>query len=225
MATRPVFVSADIVPFFVRKDTNFEYCPGFAVSQKRKSIENLHRRFLERYPDKTILEISSKSENPIGRQLSAFFLPITLRNGEKTTVESAFQSSKVFLKGGPYKDLLYQPSLVAKRDERLRSSGPIVGFDYDGTEFSTEPKHFFYAWLYAKALSENKELAEKVMEYDAFTDIEFHPQKSINCQAMAAAIYVSLRKKGLLEEALRQPKTFAAYVSTSTPSEMQMTLY
>lgn len=225
MATRPVFVTTDIVPFFVRNDTSFEYCPGFAVSQKRKSIENLHQEFLKQYPDTAILEISSKSENPIGRQLSAFFLPITLKNGEKTTVESAFQSSKVFLKGGPYKDLLYQPSLVAKRDERLRSSGPIVGFDYEGEEFATEPKHFFYAWLYAKALNENKELAEKVMEYDAFTDIEFQPQKSINCQAMAAAIFVSLKRKGLLEEALRQPKWFAEIVSTSTPSDRQMTFY
>lgn len=41
----------------------------------------------------------------------------------------------------------------------------------------------------------NKELAVKIMEYDTFTDIAFNPQKSINCQVEATAIYVSLKNK------------------------------
>ena len=50
------------------------------------------------------------------------------------------------------------------------------------------------------------------MEYDAFTDIAFNPQKSINCQAEAAAIYVSLKKQGLLEEALKDKENFRKIV-------------
>lgn len=37
-----------------------------------------------------------------------------------------------------------------------------------------------------------------LLEYDGFTDIEFNPQKSLNCQAKAAALYVSLCRNGLL---------------------------
>ena len=44
---------------------------------------------------------------------------------------------------------------------------------------------------------EHPELSEKLLNYDAFTDIEFSPDKSLNCQADAAALYVSLAKKGL----------------------------
>ncbi len=51
-----------------------------------------------------------------------------------------------------------------------------------------------------------------MLGYDAFTDIEFNPQKSINCQAEAAAVYVSLRKQGLLEEALKNKDSFKEIV-------------
>ena len=53
---------------------------------------------------------------------------------------------------------------------------------------------------------------EHMLGYDAFTDIEFNPQKSINCQAEAAAVYVSLRKQGLLEEALKNKDSFKEIV-------------
>ena len=48
----------------------------------------------------------------------------------------------------------------------------------------------------------NPELADQLMAFDAFTDIEFNPNRQINCQAAAAALYVSLRQQGKLEEAL-----------------------
>lgn len=43
-------------------------------------------------------------------------------------------------------------------------------------------------------------------------NIEFNPQKSINCQAEAAAVYVSLSKQGLLEEALKNKDSFMEIV-------------
>ena len=46
------------------------------------------------------------------------------------------------------------------------------------------------------------------MKYTSFTDIAFNPDKSINCQAKAAAVYVSLRKKGILEQAIENKDTF-----------------
>ena len=50
------------------------------------------------------------------------------------------------------------------------------------------------------ALLENEKLAAAVLEYDAFTDIEFNPDRSLNCQAKAAACFVGLRRAGLTEK-------------------------
>jgi hypothetical protein len=50
------------------------------------------------------------------------------------------------------------------------------------------------------------------MEYNAFTDIEFNPDKSINCQAEAAAIYVSLVNKNALKQALVSVDSFEKVV-------------
>ena len=127
-------------------------------------------------------------------------------------MESAFQASKVFERGGPYTDLLYADSRISKKDLRIRNSGNIVGFRFDGRNFEIEPKTFFYNWLYVNTLNLNKELGDRLIEFDAFTDIEFNPKKSLNCQAEAAAIYVSLRKQNLLDEALKDKDSFKKVV-------------
>lgn len=74
--------------------------------------------------------------------------------------------------------------------------------------------------MYINTLHLNKEVAEKIMEYDVFTDIAFNPQKSINCQAEAAAIYVSIKKQGLLEEALKDKENFRKIVYPDYTDEM-----
>ena len=106
----------------------------------------------------------------------------------------------MFEHGGPYPDLLTVSPREAKRDERLRTGGKLTGFVFDGKDYPTEPKTAFYDYLYITALLENPVLAETVLSYDAFTDIEFNPQKSLNCQAAAAARFVSLHRLGLLKE-------------------------
>lgn len=58
----------------------------------------------------------------------------------------------------------------------------------------------------------NNDLAEQILEYDAFTDIAFNPEKSVNCQAEAAAIFVSLQKQGLLKAALKSKEKFIEIV-------------
>lgn len=44
--------------------------------------------------------------------------------------------------------------------------------------------------------------------YDAFTDIEFNPRRSINCQTIAAAMYVDLARAEQLQDAFRDRKSF-----------------
>lgn len=172
-----------------------------AVSQKQKSIASLHEAAKTRLSATRILEISSKSPEAIGVCLSAFNLTLPL--GDRVVnVEVAFQSGKIFERGGPYIDLLDKTSRDAKGDPRLRQSGCVIGFSYAGEAWPCEPRTAFYDWIYLQALNAHPELARQLSRYEAFTDIEFNPEKSINCQARSAALYVSLTNAGLLEEAL-----------------------
>ncbi|OOB77149.1 MAG: hypothetical protein BEN18_11160 [Epulopiscium sp. Nuni2H_MBin001] len=101
-------------------------------------------------------------------------------------------------------------SKEAKTYEKLKTSGELAKFQYNKVDWELEPKTLFYDWLYINALSLdiNKHLANKLLEYDAFTDIEFNPEKSINCQAYSAALYVSLFRRGLLQQALRSSEEY-----------------
>ncbi|MGN0514461.1 MAG: DUF6977 family protein [Lachnospiraceae bacterium] len=62
----------------------------------------------------------------------------------------------------------------------------MVCFSFEGNEFPLEPWTAFYDYIYLNALLENEDLAQIVLQYDALTDIEFNPNKSLNCQAKAA---------------------------------------
>lgn len=209
MAVRPIFIPNQTgIPSVEEKLIDFKWYPGMAKSQKQKSIAELHG-MAKNFGYQRILEISSKSENELGIKLSAFNLLITTPKNKHTfTVETAFQGSKVFKNGGPYRDLFGLDSLAAKKDIRLKESGSLVRFEFFGRSFPIKPRTFFYDWLYINALIQNKELAEDVISYQAFSDIEFNPKKSINCQAHAVAIYVSLVKSKKLELALESPDNF-----------------
>ena len=59
MATRPVFVAKDSYPFCEVKETEFKFYSGFADSQKKKCIMELHRSFTAGI-NKKVLEVSTK---------------------------------------------------------------------------------------------------------------------------------------------------------------------
>ena len=209
MAIRPIFI-----PHYngnlgaEEKLVDFKWFPGMAKSQKQKSIAELHSA-AARLGYQKILEVSSKSEEDLGVRLSAFNLLITTKKNRNVfTVETAFQGSKVFSSGGPFRDLFGMDSLSAKKDIRLKESGPLIKFDFFGISFPLEPRTFFYDWLYINALVQNDDLSKEVVSYDGFSDIEFNPEKSINCQAHAVALYVSLVKEGKLDDALRSSDEF-----------------
>lgn len=209
MATRPIFVpNQNGYPGANEKPVDFKWHPGMAKSQKQKSIAELHSSANKLGYDR-LLEISSKSESELGIKLSAFNLLITTKkNNNIFTVETAFQGSKVFARGGSYKDLFGMDSLAAKKDIRLKESGSLKRFEFFGVKFPLEPRTFFYDWIYINALVQNECIAEEVTFFDGFTDIEFNPKKSINCQAHSVALYVSLVKNNLLDEALISPDNF-----------------
>ena len=208
MARRPVFAPDSDKPYVSELSLDFEYFPGFSIQQKQRSIASLHASYVAKFPSSRVLEVSSKSERDIGVRLSAFNLMIEHPGRGSYSVECAFQASKVFLHGGPFVDLLDASSRAAKTDRRLRESGELVAFRYCEHEFPLEPKTYFYDWLYASALCRDDKLVEQVMMFDAFTDIEHNPERSINCQARSVAKVVGLARAGLLEDALQSPQAF-----------------
>lgn len=109
-------------------------------------------------------------------------------------------------------DLREKSPRDAKKDSRLFESGKLIRFELGELTFETEPKTYFYNWLYINALAKDHELSKAVLQYDAFTDIEFNPQRSINCQAEAAAVYKGLFLAGKLAEALRDKESFREVV-------------
>ncbi|WP_281549171.1 DarT1-associated NADAR antitoxin family protein [Kluyvera cryocrescens] len=215
MAVRPVFIPTNAGQVLsVTKDVDFSWAPGMSKTQKQKSIKALHTAANELGLN-SLLEISSKSEDELGVELSAFNLRIkTKKLGKEFTVESAFQASKVFEMGGPYVDILDKSSIEAKKDIRLKDSGGLVSFKFYNSIWPLIPRTAFYDWLYLSALNQNKKLAQHLLNFDGFTDIEFNPAKSINCQARAAALFVSLEKRNMLSKVLSSQSEFLSILAS-----------
>ena len=208
MASRPIYMPKSAAPYRTLYSAEFTWNSGLSASQKKKNVIALHEAFTAHFPEKKVLEISSKSMQEGGVELSAFNLKKFVPSlGRSLPVEVIYHAGKVFKNGGPYTDLLMGTSREAKKDERLKNSGAIVGFRFEGRDFPTHPQTFFYDYLYINALLENPELAKIVLEYDGFTDIEFNPEKSVSCQAKSAALFVSLSRLGLIDK-VRDPDDF-----------------
>lgn len=209
MARRPIFVPLlDGKRYVLERYVDFTWHAGFAKTQKQKSIRDLHEMARREYQVLNPLEVSSKSEDSLGVALSSFNLSFTTKKGRTFTVEAAFQGSKVFQLGGPFLDILRMQPIDAKRDPRIKNSGALKKFQFFGSDWDLEPKTAFYDWLYINALLKNPQLAEDVTDRDGFTDIEFNPEKSINCQARSVALYCALYHNDKLKFALESRENF-----------------
>lgn len=166
-------------------------------------------------------------------------------------VENWFQASKVFQGDaalyGPFTELLNVP--LAKRyvnpypdkkmTEKLRNDQlfqkiqtqiqgqEMCRFELDGVRYPLVPRSAFYDYLYVSALlqPQNDELARSLLGYRVFTDIMFNPGKGkhrrFNTQARSCAIFVSLTKRGALEDGVPQFREFVDAVAY--PSEIGRT--
>ncbi len=218
MAERPVYIPApESLRLVEERFFTIKWHSGFAVSQKEKNIEELHHAAANRglCP---LLEISSKSNLKTGRHMSAFHMTADTKAFGPIKLELAFQGSKVFEHGGPFIDLYEKGDREigdAKRDPRLKESGRLIGFRFEGMDFPSEPKTAFYDFLYCSFLAKHKDWAVSLYKYAGFTDVEFNPFKSINCQARSAALFLSLMKRGQLDDAMQSPERFIATLTAS----------
>ena len=207
MADMPVYYVSKTAPYYKAERVSFYSYPGTTAIQKQRNTEELHERFKARHKNARLLEISRYSEELLGVLLDDKSLSLSMGK-KKAVIESAFYAGKVFRGGGPYTDLLSFPPRVVKKDPRLHESGKLMWFALNGWAFPSEPQCFFYDWLYINAVWEKEDLAEKICEYNAFTDAEFNPEEPACCQARSAAIFVSLCACGKIKKALLSPKKF-----------------
>lgn len=210
MADRPVFIPQPEGHSLVQTEfVSFQWHPGQSISQKQKSIASLHGAAKTHTGLARLLEVSSKSPDALGVAASAFNLIIAGSRG-RYPLENVFQAGKVFEGGVRFRDLLGKTPLEARRDPRLRESGRLVGFRSAGNEWPLEPATAFYDWLYVNAVARDQGLATGLAGCEGFTDIEFNPKRSVNCQAFSAALFVALFRSGLIDEALSGPERFLA---------------
>ncbi len=209
MASRPVFVACLSGKRLVTEvPVSFVWNPGMAASQKKKNVAALHRAAADNRGLGAILEISSKSERVSGQRLSAFHLPLE-SEGQAAPLECWFQGSKTFARGGPYTDLYMTTAREAKRDPRLRDSGDLKSFRFEGRDYPLSPPTAFYDWIYLRALAPHEAWGAKLSRFDGFSDIEFNPARSVNCQARSCALFVALHARGQVQACARDFDHFA----------------
>jgi hypothetical protein len=66
-----------------------------------------------------------------------------------------------------------------------------------------------------KALSQNPVYAKMLMRFEGFSDIHFNPEKSINCQPRATALFVALEKKGALKAVLKDREFYFSIINNT----------
>ena len=172
-------------------------------------------------------------------------------SGRFFSVENLFQAAKVFEKDGfeygPYNELLHvkapkrylNPYLEQKiadqyADDELfqRIQSEVNGanltcFELWGKKFPIVPRSCFYDYLYAKALSQehNADLAGRICDFRVFTDIMFNPgtgkRRKFNTQARSCAIFVSLTKRGLIDDALFDIDSFIDFVDYDVQAQSE----
>ena len=202
MASKMCFL-VDALNVFQEKIVTFNYIKGMAFSQKQKNVLSFHTSIKNEFPSLNLLEISTKSNNPLGVSLSAFNLKL-----DGFFVESIFQSSKVFSDGTQYEFLKAFSPIKAKKYIATEAKGNLKCFRYQNIEFPLTPRTLFYDYIFSKALAQIPQISNELKNYDIFTDIEFNEKKQINCQARSCAIYSYLLRTNSVDYHLSSIRAF-----------------
>lgn len=191
----------------VEKNIQYEHFRGESQKQKNRSIHAMHHAIKAMESGGKILDVSKNSNEPLGRELSSVNLIYEGKSGAYP-VMNIFQSAKIFDGGGPFTDLLLENPRVSSKDKRLKDSGRLLGFHFEGEPYSLTPRHYFFDWIYVNALYQKKKLHEVVTAYDMITDVDYNMNSMFASSARACAYFISLYHADLLEEALETRESF-----------------
>ena len=198
MATRTICFPISGYPYCREQPVTFTWIKG----SKRQNIRAVHDAVHTTDPDFSILEVSSASVQPEGETVSSLRLLLHLDSvAQDVPISTVFEAAKVFEHGGPFADLLTCEPPKVHKDTRLRTSGELLCYSLEGSEYPTEPyPDSFFEWLYCRALKQFPEKAEPLSRYNAFSDIAAaaDSKKYYGDSSRAAAIYVGLAAAGKL---------------------------
>ncbi len=138
------------------------------------------------------LEISSRSSDSLGRDLSAMNLPAA-GDLHGRPVEAVYQAAKCYGDGGPDTQLSQSGYEAKRRDRERRRQGPLAGFRHEGRQWPPETGSAFYDWLWTRSALRHcgHGVVERLQRYEGFTD-QFHRPGAFACQAKAAAIVAGM---------------------------------
>ena len=158
------------------------------------------------------LEISSRSSDRLGRDLSAMNLPAA-GDPHRRSVEAVYQAAKCYGDGGPDTHLSQSGYEAKRRDRERRRQGPLAGFRHEGRQWPPETGSAFYDWLWSRSALGycGHGVVERLQRYDGFTD-QFHRPGALACQAKAAAIVAGM---GLsrARAAIETPETWLSHMA------------
>lgn len=103
MAKRPIFLpssSKGCTDWVEEIQIEFQWHPGFSISQKQRNIGPLHES-ARLMGVKDVLEVSSRSKDDLGKLLSAFRLTVEVPNAGRSPLECAFKEAKSSLTTAP----------------------------------------------------------------------------------------------------------------------------
>ena len=247
---------------FEEKVVEFEWFLGMSWQQKQKSsLSMLAQLKDEGYIP---IEVSRRSEDmDFGVQLSAFNLKLNNYNVEnifqaykvcndggpyldllkvepkKARGDCRIQTSES-KKPCQFNNIEYKNKDFYENEDvcehcRNRSERHLVNFSSGKVHWDIEPKSLFYDAVYISALLQNKHLSDRLVEYNAFTDIEFNQKipysqnkGPFNCQARSCAIFSSLKKANYSDEQIveivRSPEKMHTLYGRQEPNFEQQTL-
>lgn len=225
MTIRPIYMPSYRHPYCdVWNAQLMQFVPNTTKERAQRNIQEVFRVFQKRFPDKKILEVSLFSPQiPLGTDLCPQFLCKKMESLDgMIPVESILHASKIFTGGGPYTDLFTANPLEIKNDPRLRSSGILTSYTFEGEEYPIHPRTAFFDFIYMLALVEpqNHALTRELLQYDAFCDITYQETKDFVCPARSLTIFVSLMRQGLLQKV----HTFEEYLTVVTGSNEKHTV-
>ena len=198
MATRTICFPISGYPYCKEQPVTFTWIKG----SKRQNIRAVHDAVHTTDPDVSILEVSSASVQPEGEGVSSLRLLLHLDSvAQDVPISTVFEATKVFEHGGPFADLLTCEPPKVHKDTRLRTSGELLRYSLEESEYPTEPyPDSFFEWLYCRALKQSPEKAAQLSRYNAFSDIAAaaDSKKYYGDSSRAVAIYVGLAAAGKL---------------------------
>ncbi|QDH13284.1 hypothetical protein E3E12_02650 [Formicincola oecophyllae] len=205
---------------------SFEWQGWQSPEEKRANVAALHKVAREQGIER-ILEISTKSPDPLGAVLSPFNLRCWVESAMgllETSFESLWNGSKLYEgKGpfgtGPFPELYQMAPWESLKDQRnsARVNGLPCGVEVEGRRYPVVAGYdYLYCLVAAPALTGPQWRALESCQ--GFTEITLAPEASLTCQAGTVALMLALHRRGLLSTALESFERFVTVVTAHEPT-------